>query len=496
MKTTEKMPPTVWVSADTQVEKIRENWKNPKRVISVERQIKAIFIVIVSTVAITITTGFTDENRMPTLQSKKMEKDTMNMVITRTFDASVELVWKAWSDEEAVKQWWGPRGFTAPVAKMDFRAGGKSLVCMRTPDGHNMFNTWTYQKIVAMNRLEFVQHFSDKDGHKLSPAKMNLPPGIPDEVRHVITFRPLQGDRTEITVTEFGYTSEQVVELSKAGMNECLDKMEESLKEKKVEKKPTNVSGYAPVNGLKMYYEIHGEGKPIVLLHGSYMSIDMNWGQLIPELSKTRKVIAIEMQGHGRTADADRPFSYPSFSKDVAGVLKHLKIESADIAGYSLGGTVAYQLAIQNPRLVEKLVIISAPYKLEGWQPEVLTAFKAMQPAFLDNTPLKTEYLRLAPDTANWSKLASKIITLHNTSYNLGEQNIKSIKAPTLLIMGDNDGIDKSILANTYQLLGGAVFGDMAGIPPSQLAILSGQTHVSLIMETATILSLVNSFLK
>ena len=123
--------------------------------------------------------------------------------------------------------------------------------------------------------------------------------------------------------------------------------------------KPSN-SGYVPVNGIKVYYEVYGEGRPIVLLHGAFYTIDLNWSQLIPELSKTRKVIAIEMQGHGHTPFSDRKLSFPTLASDVEGVMDYLKIDSADIAGYSMGGSVAYQLAIQSPKRLRKLVIISS----------------------------------------------------------------------------------------------------------------------------------------
>jgi pimeloyl-ACP methyl ester carboxylesterase len=261
-------------------------------------------------------------------------------------------------------------------------------------------------------------------------------------------------------------------------------------------RKITKTTGYAPVNGLKIYYEIQGEGKPVLLLHGSFMTVEMNWGQLMPELAKTRKVIAIEMLGHGRTQDTDRPYSYQSLASDVAAVMKYLKVDSVDVLGYSLGGRIAYQLAIQFPELVRKLIILSSTYKREGWQPEVNTALQALQPAFFDKTPLATEYFRVAPDTAHWHKFVSKVLAFNNANYNLGDEKIKSIKSPVLLIAGDNDGIDKTILADTYRLLGGSLFGDMAGIPKSQLAILPGTTHVSILMETEKILSAANSFLK
>ena len=119
-------------------------------------------------------------------------------------------------------------------------------------------------------------------------------------------------------------------------------------------------SGYVPVNGIKVYYEVYGQGKPLVLLHGAFMTIEMNWGQLIPELSKTRKVIAIEMQGHGHTPFSDRKLDLATMASDVEGVMNQLKVDSADVAGYSMGGSVAYQLTIQSPKRVKKLVIISS----------------------------------------------------------------------------------------------------------------------------------------
>lgn len=255
-------------------------------------------------------------------------------------------------------------------------------------------------------------------------------------------------------------------------------------------------SGYAPVNGIKVYYEVHGEGKPIVLLHGAYMTIGLNWAQIIPELAKTRKVIALEMQGHGHTAYSDRALALSTLASDVAGVMKFLKIDSADIVGYSLGGTIAYQLVIQNPELVKKLIIISSTYKSEGWQKEVRSVFEMVRPEFFDATPLHAEYVKVAPDTANWHKFVGKMIEFAKSNFNLGDDNIKKIKSPVLLIMGDNDGVDKSVLIDTYKMLGGAVAADMVGVPKSQLAIIPGKSHVSLMMDTAAILAYVNSFLK
>src|SRR3984885_13933945 len=183
-------------------------------------------------------------------------------------------------------------------------------------------------------------------------------------------------------------------------------------------------SGYVPVNGVKVYYEVYGEGRPIVLLHGAFMTIGMNWAELIPELSKTRKVIAIEMQGHGHTPYSDRKLDFPTLASDVERVMDHLKIDSADIAGYSMGGSVAYQFAIQSPKRVKRLVIISSTYKTAGWRPEVSNSFKSLKPEFLTDTPLKTAYDAVAPDKTKWTAFLEGMIAFAGTPFDMGDSNI------------------------------------------------------------------------
>lgn len=259
--------------------------------------------------------------------------------------------------------------------------------------------------------------------------------------------------------------------------------------------KPSN-SGYAPVNGIKVYYEVYGEGRPLVLLHGAFYTIDMNWGQLIPELSKTRKVIAIEMQGHGHTPFSDRELSITNLASDVEGVMDYLKIDSADVAGFSMGGSVAYQFAVQSPKRLRKLVIISSTYKTSGWLPVVNGAFKDFKPEFFDNTPLKTAYDAVAPDKTKWRKFLEQMFAFAGEPFNVGDSNIAKITAPVLIISGDNDGLDKIELMKTYKLLGGGVSADLEPMPKSQLAIVPSQSHVGLMMQTTTILTYLNDFLK
>jgi uncharacterized protein YndB with AHSA1/START domain len=152
-----------------------------------------------------------------------------NLIISRVFDAPVELVWQAWTRPEHVMRWWGPKYFTSPSCKMDFRVGGVTLVCMRSPQGQDLYNTWTYTKIVPMKRIEFIQKLSDKDGQTIDPLSIGVRADFPKEVPTVITFKAV-GDKTELTIAEYGFPDSQMFEFAKMGMEQCLDKMAESFK--------------------------------------------------------------------------------------------------------------------------------------------------------------------------------------------------------------------------------------------------------------------------
>lgn len=254
-------------------------------------------------------------------------------------------------------------------------------------------------------------------------------------------------------------------------------------------------SGYAPVNGIQVYYEVYGQGKPLVLLHGAFYTIDMNWSALIPALSKDRKVIAIEMQGHGHSPYSDRAMSITALASDVEKVMDYLKIDSADVAGFSMGGSVAYQFAVQSPKRLRKLVIISSTYKSEGWLPIVNTAFDDFKPEYFDNSPLHTGYTAVAPAPANWHKFLKQMFEFAKVSFDCGDSNIAKIKAPVLIIAGDNDGLDKVELMKTYQLLGGGVSADLVPMPKSHLAIVPAQGHVGVMMQTEVLLSYLKEFL-
>ncbi len=202
------------------------------------------------------------------------------------------------------------------------------------------------------------------------------------------------------------------------------------------------------------------------------MTIDLNWSEMIPELAKTRQVIALEMQGHGRTADISRDFSYEALADDVATLLKFLKIDSADVIGYSLGGTVAFSFAIRHPEMLNDLVIISSVYKLHGWIKPARDIFPTIRPEFFESTPLKKDYDRLAPDKNHWRPFVQKLAAFDSKHFDLGAAKIQAIQAPLLFIKGDNDGVDLNHVAEIYHLFDGDVFGDMVGVSKSQLAII------------------------
>jgi pimeloyl-ACP methyl ester carboxylesterase len=220
--------------------------------------------------------------------------------------------------------------------------------------------------------------------------------------------------------------------------------------------------GYASVNGLEMYYEIHGTGQPLVLLHGAFSAIGTSFGKLLPDLAKTRQVIAFELQAHGHTADIDRPLSPEAMADDVAAAIRQLGLGQADIFGYSMGAFVALHLVIRHPELVHKLVLASISYTF----PEHFAMFFAK----------KTEMDRQTRD--------------------LSAEDIRGIKSPTLIIIGDSDLIRPEHAVEMFRLLGGGVFGDTpAGLPNSQLAILPGTSHVSIVNRAELLLPMITSFL-
>lgn len=253
-------------------------------------------------------------------------------------------------------------------------------------------------------------------------------------------------------------------------------------------------TGYAPVNGLQMYYEIHGTGEPLVLLHGAFMSLE-GYAPLLPLLAPGRQIIAMEQQGHGRTGDIDRPLTIEQMTEDTVALLDHLGIERADIFGYSMGAGIALALAVAHPDRVRKLVLAAGTYNRDGFHPGMLEGIQSLQPEHLMGTPIYESYQRLAPNVADFPALVSKIKAMDAALPEWSADEVRAIQAPTLLVIGDSDITRPEHMVEMFRLLGGGVSGDNQGMPNSQLAILPGTSHVSLIFRVEWLSSMVNEFL-
>ncbi len=255
------------------------------------------------------------------------------------------------------------------------------------------------------------------------------------------------------------------------------------------------VSDYAAVNGLKMYYEIHGAGKPLVLLHGALSATGSSFGKLLPSLVRTRRIIAVEQQAHGHTADIDRPLNIEQMADDTISLLRALKVNEADLFGYSMGAGIALQIAIQHPELVRKLVVAGVSYNRSGSYPEITAGAGNLKPDTLIGTPWQQEYARIAPRPEDWPVLVAKVGQLNQHLPEWLAEGIRSIKAPTLIIIGDSDIVRPEHAVEMFRLLGGGVPGDIAGLSKSQLAVLPGTTHVTLVQRTDWLISMITAFL-
>ena len=255
-------------------------------------------------------------------------------------------------------------------------------------------------------------------------------------------------------------------------------------------------SGYALVNGLNMYYEIHGTGQPLVLLHGAFSAIGTSFGKLLPSLAKTRQVIAVELQGHGHTADIDRPLTLEQMADDTAALLQQLGMERADIFGYSMGAGVALHLAIRHPDVPRKLVLASITYNMNGIQPGLMDGLANMKPEMMFGSPWHEEYTRIAPRPEDFARLFAKKTQMDRQLKDLPAETIQAIKAPALLIIGDSDLVRPEHAVEMFRLLGGGVFGDTpAGLPNSQLAVLPGTSHVTVVDRADWLVSMIDAFL-
>jgi pimeloyl-ACP methyl ester carboxylesterase len=250
---------------------------------------------------------------------------------------------------------------------------------------------------------------------------------------------------------------------------------------------PPTVSGTAPINGLDMYYEVFGEGDPIVLLHGAYMTIPDNRNALIPTLANDHKEIELEFQNHGRTSDRDTPITYFNMADDVAALLDYLKVEKAAVFGYSMGASVALQVAVRHPQKVTRLVVASGGIAYAAYPEGFYEMMQTVTPEMMLGTPFAEAHLKLGKTDAEFRTLVEKLVALDLDRFAWPEADIKKIDVPTLLIFGDADVISMQHVLKLYELLGGHSNGDMEGLPKLQLAVLPGTSHINVFFNPANV---------
>jgi pimeloyl-ACP methyl ester carboxylesterase len=244
-----------------------------------------------------------------------------------------------------------------------------------------------------------------------------------------------------------------------------------------------------------MYYEVSGEGDPLIVLHGAYMNIP-TMGDVIPRLAEMHTVYALEFQGHGRTTDIDRPITYENLANDVATFMDAVGIEKADVFGYSMGAGTGLRLAIDYPEKVDQLVAASVAYDLKGWQPAFTAAIPQITVEMMVQMPFAEEYKALAANPNGFPALAEKLIQLEHEPMAWGEE-VEALTTPVLIIAGDADVSTLEHNVSLFRLLGGGVMGDMGEpLPASRLAVLPATSHTAVIGQTDLLIGLIEPFLK
>lgn len=259
-----------------------------------------------------------------------------------------------------------------------------------------------------------------------------------------------------------------------------------------------NRGHYAEVNGLRLYYEVHGKRTsepPVVLVHGAFSATGTSWGELIGPLSRERQVISVEMQGHGHTADIDRPLRAELMARDTVALIDHLGIEQADVWGYSMGASVALHTALANPEKVRKLVLQSVAINSAGYHPGHEDSMGQIEPEMLYGSPFHQEYLELAPHPENFDALVGKVKDMVEHTTDVPVSALEALDLPVLTVMGDSDIFRPEHGVEIFRATGGGVNGDVVGLPESQLAILPGTSHIGTSQRVDLLLAMVPAFL-
>lgn len=357
--------------------------------------------------------------------------------IEGVFNAPRARVFDAWINPELLAQWFAPDGCTLHIASIDVRAGGTYHWCVRNPEFGPCWSIGTYLEVTRPERLVFTSVIADAQGRPATPESQGHDPAWPAETLVRVTFTE-RGSQTvvrlEQTVSEAlakrtGAHPSWISMLAR--LNQCLS----------VSSSPAAIqSGYAPVNGIRMYYEIHGRGDgiPLLILHGGGSTIESTYGRVLPFLSASRRVIALEEQGHGRTSDRDQPVTFESSADDVEALLEYVNVDTADILGFSNGASVALQVALRHPERVRKLIFASSFSKRSGAQPGL---WSFIEHADFSNMPrpLKDAFLEVNPDVEKLKAMHDKDAARMQAFKDVPDGAIRAVRAPTLVIMGDRD---------------------------------------------------------
>jgi pimeloyl-ACP methyl ester carboxylesterase len=243
----------------------------------------------------------------------------------------------------------------------------------------------------------------------------------------------------------------------------------------------TPTSGLAPVNGIELWYEIHGSGKPLILLHGGFGSVEM-FGPNVAALADGRQIIGVDLQSHGHSPAVDRPMRFETMADDIAALVRHLGLGKADLLGFSLGGGVALRTAIQHPDVVDRLILVSTPFERSGWYPEMAVGMNSMGPEVAEpmkQSPMYESYRRIAPKVDDWPVLVTQLTELLKLDYDWTPEAAK-LSVPTMIVAGDADGLPPRHAVEFFELLGGGqrdASWDRSGMTQHRLALLPGATH-------------------
>ena len=263
-------------------------------------------------------------------------------------------------------------------------------------------------------------------------------------------------------------------------------------------------SGHLPINGLSLYHEVYGElgqstTAPLLLIPGAFMAVD-SMKEWVEGFASKRAVIVFDQQGHGRTADTSRAMSYEQFGDDAAALLRALNVERADVMGYSQGGGVALQLALRHPTLVNKLVSMSATFRRDGWYPAVLEGIKQLTGAAFAGSPVEEAFKEHTSAPAAYDAYLEKMKTLNADDQDISDEQMRSIAAPTMVIIGDADGVRPEHALAMFKLRGGcdeeaAAAGMLTEVPAARLVMLPAMSHIGISGESAVLVPMVSAFL-